>query len=61
MASATVHSKVVVLLIQSDPLFSVAPFVRVFPVWSLFCNAVLCVISSFVIISLRKRELAALL
>ena len=27
-----------------------------FCVWSLFCNAVLCVISRFAIILLRKRE-----
>ena len=30
-------------------------------VWSLFCNAVLGVLSSFVIILVRKRELVALL
>ena len=29
--------------------------------WSLLCNVVLCVLSSFAIIFLRKRELFALL
>ena len=42
-------------------LFSVAPIVLVFCVRSLFCYAVLGVLSSFAIIPLRKRELIALL
>ena len=41
-----------------ESLFIVAPLVNG---WSLFCNAVLRVIPSFVIISLRKREMVALL
>ena len=32
-----------------------------FNVWSLFCCALLCVVSSFAIISLGKRELIGLL
>ena len=39
----------------------VAPLVCLVRILSLFCNAVLSVLSSFAIISLRKRELAALL
>ena len=36
-------------------------FVPRFCVYSLFCNIVLCVLSSLAIISLRKRELVALM
>ena len=56
VASAGVRSKTVVLL-----LFAAAPSVSVCCVWSLFCYAVLCVLSCFAIIPLRKRELVALL
>ena len=44
-----------------DSLFIVAPIVCEGCVWSLFCCAVLSILSSFSIISLRKRELVALL
>ena len=58
MVSAAVRAKAVVLFC----LFIVA-FIVVFCVgiWFLFCNAALSVLSSFAIISLRWRELIALL
>ena len=43
-----------------DSLFIVAP-IGIFFVWSSSCNVVFRVLSSFAIISLRKRELVALL
>ena len=58
MASAAFLSKAVVIL------FVFAAIVcggLVFSVRSMFCFALLCVHSSFAIISLRKRELVALL
>ena len=42
-------------------LFIVVPFFVGAVVWSLFCFAVLCVLSSFAIISPGKRELVALI
>ena len=57
MASATAHSKVVVSLIQLDSLFIVASIVCVFPLF----GPCFSVLSSFVIILLRKRELVTLL
>ena len=42
-------------------LFIVASFVCGGGVWSMFCCAVFSVLSRFVAISLRKRELLALL
>ena len=42
-------------------LFIVVPIFVGEVVWSLFCFAVLCVLSSFAIISLGKRELVALI
>ena len=44
-----------------DSLFVVTPIVNVFCVSSLFCNIVLSVLSSFAIITMRKRVLDALL
>ena len=45
-----------------DSLFIVASVILwEFCVWSLFCNAVFSVLSSFATISLRKRDLVALL
>ena len=69
MALAAVCSKAVALLLLIHWLFlviiasivCVAHIVCVGCVKSLFYYAVLSVLSSFVIISLRKRELAALL
>ena len=42
-----------------DSLFVVTPIVNVFCVSSLFCNIVLSVLSSFAIITMRKRVLDA--
>ena len=53
-------SKAMVQLLLIHCLLSLPLFVGVC-VWSLFCCLVLSVLSSFTIISLRKRELAALL
>ena len=53
MASAAVHSKVVV-----DSLFIVVPIVCV---GFLLCYAVFCILSIFAIITLGKREMVALL
>ena len=55
MALATVRSKVVVLLLLID-----APIVG-FRYCSMFCSALLCVHSSFAIISIGKKELVTLL
>ena len=44
-----------------ESLFIVASIVYVFCVWSLLCCAVFSVLSSFVIISLGKTELVALI
>ena len=55
VASAAVHSKVVILL-----LFLLTLFVEVL-CWPLFCYAALTVLSSLAIILLRKRELDAFL
>ena len=59
LPSDAVHSKAIVLLLFSHGLL-------LFPlsggcVWSMFCYAVLCVLSSFAFILLGKRELVALL
>ena len=51
--------KAVVLLLFIHCLLLLSLFV--FFVWSLFCCAVLCILSSFAIISLGKRELIVLL
>ena len=59
MASVAVRSKAVILLLFT--LIVVAPILWRFDIRSLFCFAVLSVVSSFAIISLRKRELVALL
>ena len=61
MASDAVHSKAVVPLLLIPCLLLLSLFVG-FCVWSLFCNIVLSVLSSFnfAIISLRKRALVAL-
>ena len=56
-AFAAVHPKAVVLLLLIHRLF----LLPMFCVVSMFLNAVLGVLSSFAIISLRKRELVALL
>ena len=61
MVSTAVCSKAVVLLLFIMSLFIVSPFVCVGFGLDLFCYAVLCVLSSFAIISLGKRELVALL
>ena len=66
MASAAVCSKAVdlLLLIQSDSLFIVAPIVCgalcSHRLWIVVFGAVLSVLSSFAIISLRKRVLVVL-
>ena len=52
---AIVHSKSVVLLLLIHCLLLLPLFVG-FCVLSLFCNALLSFLSSFVIIPLRKRE-----
>ena len=57
MASTAVCSKVVGSVVV-DSLFIVAPIVCVFLGWSLFLFAVLSVLFSFEIITMRKRELA---
>ena len=54
VAVAAVSSKTIFLLLLTDPVKY-----GMYCVWSWFCGIVLCVISSFVIISLRKRELVA--
>ena len=55
------RSKAVILLFK-DPLFIAAlNFCGKFCVWYLFRNTVICVLSGFLIASLRKRELVALL
>ena len=57
VVSAAIRSKVVVLL-----LLIVCPIVYVFVCcWSLFFNAVLCALFNPASISLRMRELVALL
>ena len=62
-AEAIVGSKAVVLLLFIHCLLLLPLFVGGGGgcVSCLFCNALLCVLSSFQIISLRKRELVALL
>ena len=60
MASATVCSKAVVpLLLMYCLLLSL--FLLGFYVGSLFCYALLCVLSNFANISMRNRELLVLL
>ena len=60
VGSAAVHSKAVALLLLIQCFFLLPWFVG-FYAWSLFCSAILSVLSSFAIISPRKRELVALL
>ena len=60
MAKAAVRSKVVVLLLLIYCLMYFPLFVGVLCL-SLFCYALLCVLSSFAIILKRKRKLVALL
>ena len=60
VALAVVPSKALVLLLLIHCLFLHLLFVG-FYFWSLFCYAVLNVLSSCAIISIRKRELVALL
>ena len=55
-----VHCKAVVLLLLIYCLMQFPLLVRV-PCLSLFCYALLCVLSSFAIILKRKRKLVALL
>ena len=59
MVKATVRSKAVVLLLLFYCLMYFPLFVGVLCL-SLFCFAVLCVLSSFAIILKRKRKLIAL-
>ena len=58
LASAAFRLKVVVVLLLIHCLLLLSIFVGY--VWHLFCIAVLSVVSSFEVISLRKRELVAL-
>ena len=59
MASAAVRSKATVLLLFNHYLFC-SNCLCGFSVKSMFCFAVLCVLSTFAIISLGKRELVTL-
>ena len=59
MALATVRSTALVILFINHLLL--LPLLVWFSIRSLFCFAVLCVVSIFAIISLGKRELVALL
>ena len=59
VASAAIHSKVVVLLLRIHCLSLLHMFVGLCLV--LLCNAILSVLSNFALFSLRKRELVALL
>ena len=59
MAPIAIRLKGVVLLFLIDCLLLPSSFVGLC-VWPLFCCVVLSVLSSFAIISLRKRELVAL-
>ena len=59
MITSVEHSKAVVLLLIHCLLMTPC-FVGDY-VWSLFCCALLCAVSSFVITLLGKRELVALL
>ena len=52
--------KAVVLLLFIHCLLLLSLFVFFFFFWPLFCCAVLCILSSFAIISLGKRELIVL-
>ena len=52
--------KAVILLLLIYSLMMLPSYV-VFCVWSLFCNVVVIILSSFAIILLRKRELVTLL
>ena len=60
MITSVEHSKAVVLLLLIHCLLMPSCFVGDY-VWSLFFCALLCAVSSFVIILLGKRELVALL
>ena len=60
MITSVEHSKAVVLLLLIHCLLMTPCFVGDY-VWSLFCCALLCAVSSFVIILLGKRELIGLL
>ena len=59
MASTAVWSKAMVLLFLTCLFCS--HYLWCISVWSLICNAILSDLSSFTIISLRKRVLVALL
>ena len=61
MILAAVPSKAVILLLFIQCLLLLPLFVGVISVSSLLCFAVFCVLSSFAIISMGKRELVALL
>ena len=60
MAKADFRSKWVVLLLLIKRLMYLPLFVDVL-CWSLFWYALLCVLSSFAVITKRKNELVALL
>ena len=60
--SAVVYSLAVfVAVVYSLAVFCCSHCLWGLSVWSLFCFAVLCVLSNFAIISRGKRELVALL
>ena len=59
MALAAVHSKAMVLLLLIHFLLLLPLFAGLLCLFSLLCNAVPGVLSSFAIISLRKGELVA--
>ena len=61
VALAAVRSKSVVLLLLIHYLMLLPLFCVFFLLWSLFCCAVLSVVTSFAILSLGKVELIALL
>ena len=56
MASASVRSKTVILLWLINYCCESDPIVCEFCVESLFCYAVLCVLSGFAIVSMGNRE-----
>ena len=61
MGSTAACPKKVILLLLLIPCLIMLSLSVDFCVWSFFCYAVLSVLSSFAIITLRKRELVALL
>ena len=60
VASVVFRSKAVILLLLIHWLLLIPLFLWVY-VWAMFCYAILCVLSSFAIILMGKRELVALL